>query len=70
MIKLDIREYCQDCLEFDPCISVTDRSDLLYVDNKPYGFIGDTIVKCKNRYKCETLYKNLKRDERSKNNGQ
>lgn len=68
MIKLDVCEYCQDCLEFDPC--VTDRPDLLYVDNKPYGFICDTIVKCKNRYMCETLYKYLKRDERSKNNGQ
>ena len=43
MIKLDVCEYCQNCMEFEPC--VTARPELLYVDNGPHGFIGDTIVK-------------------------
>lgn len=67
MIKLDVCEYCQNCVEFEPC--VTARPDLIYVDNEPHGFIGDTIVKCKNFYKCEALYRYLKRSEENKNNG-
>ena len=66
MIKLDVREYCQNCVEFEPC--VTARPELLYVDNEPHGFIGDTIIKCENCYKCENLYRNLKRNEENKNN--
>ena len=65
MIKLDVCEYCQDCMEFEPC--VTARPNLFYVDNKPHGFIGDTIVKCENCYKCEALYRYLKRSEENKN---
>lgn len=65
MIKLDVCEYCQNCVEFEPC--VTDRPELLYVDNKPHGFIGDTIVQCENRYKCEALYRYLKRSEENEN---
>ena len=61
MIKLDVCEYCQNCVEFDPC--VTARPELLYVDNEPHGFIGDTIVKCKNCYKCAALYRYLERSE-------
>jgi hypothetical protein len=67
MIKLDVCEYCQNCMEFEPC--VTARPELLYVDNGPHGFIGDTIVKCNNCSKCEVLYKYLKRSEENKNNG-
>lgn len=67
MIKLDVCEYCQNCMEFEPC--VTARPKLLYVDNKPHGFIGDTIVKCKNCYKCEVLYRYLERSEENKNDG-
>ena len=65
MIKLDVCEYCQNCMEFEPC--VTARPELLYVDNEPHCFIGDTIVKCKNCSKCEVLYKYLKRSEENEN---
>ena len=65
MIKLDVCEYCQNCVEFEPC--VTARPELLYVDNEPHGFIGDTIVKCKNCHKCEALYRYLKRSEENEN---
>ena len=61
MIKLDVCEYCQNCMEFEPC--VTARPNLFYVDNEPHGFIGDTIVKCENRYKCAALYRYLERSE-------
>ena len=64
MIKLDVCEYCQNCTEFEPC--VTARPDLIYVDNEPHGFIGDTIVKCENCYKCAALYRYLERSEENK----
>ena len=64
MIKLDVCGYCQNCTEFEPC--VTARPALIYVDNEPHSFIGDTIVKCKNCYKCAALYRYLERSEENK----
>lgn len=59
MIKLDIREYCQDCTDFEPQVA-----------QKPAQFaslsgdicvLGDTIVECEHRRHCETLCNHLKR---------
>lgn len=60
MIKLDVCEYCSNCLEFEP--QVTQRPELLYINGEPHGFIGDTIVKCEDRFKCEVLYNHLKKE--------
>lgn len=62
MIKLDIREYCQACTEFEPL--VTQRPEQL---NRDFGgylcFCGDTIVECEHRRNCEALYNYLKRSD-------
>lgn len=62
MIKLDIREYCQACTEFEP--RVTQRPEKL---NRDFGgdlcFYGDTIVECEHRRHCEALYNYLKRSD-------
>lgn len=59
MIKLDVREYCKSCLEFKPI--VTERPSFLFANDAWLGSIGDTIVQCENRYKCEILYNHLKK---------
>lgn len=59
MIKLDVCEYCHDCLEFEP--QVTRRPGLLITNDAPSDFIGDTVVNCENRFKCEVLYNHLKK---------
>ena len=52
MIKLDIREYCQDCAKFEPQVA-----------QRPTQFASlcDTIVECENTRQCEALYNHLKR---------
>lgn len=62
MIKLDVHEYCQCCLEFEPV--VIERPDCLYVDNSLSGLVGDTIVKCENHDKCKTIYNHLKKENK------
>nr|DAD57991.1 MAG TPA: hypothetical protein [Caudoviricetes sp.] len=66
MIKLNVCEYCHGCLEFEP--QVTQRPELLLANNAPRGFIGDTVVQCENRYKCEVLYNFLKKENTNAEN--
>ena len=41
MIRLNVFEYCQSCVEFSP--QVIQRPEQLCTDNRSY-FCGDTIV--------------------------
>lgn len=66
MIKLDVREYCQSCVEFEP--RVTQRPEMLNIDFCDFSFYGDTVVECENRYKCEVLYNRLKKENENAEN--
>ena len=59
MIELNVREYCQACMEFDP--QVTRRPDQFYRNDGKCIVCGDTIVECANGRHCEALYNYLKR---------
>ena len=59
MIKLDIREYCQDCAKFEP--QVAQRPAQFPSLSGDICVLGDTIVECENRRQCEALYNHLKR---------
>ena len=59
MIKLDIREYCQDCTDFEP--QVAQRPAQFASLSGNIGVIGATIVECEHRRHCETLYNDVKR---------
>ena len=50
MIKLSVREYCQSCTEFDPDV---EYPTTVRTTNGSGKEIGDTIIRCKNRDKCE-----------------
>lgn len=52
MIKLEVKEYCHGCTEFDPDIK---RPETLYVGNESYTSIGDTIIRCEHREKCDRI---------------
>lgn len=55
MIKLDIRPYCNDCLDFEPDV---ERPNTMHSDYELY-ICGDTVVRCENRDKCERIRKHL-----------
>ena len=63
MIKLDVREYCQSCDDFEPI--VTQRQAQLNTDYGETFSYGDTIVDCRYRHLCEGIYNHLKK---AKNN--
>lgn len=57
MIKLDIYDFCQDCMEFEP--RVAHRPSQL---NSNFG--GDTIIECERRRNCEAVQEYLKKGEK------
>ena len=59
MIRLNVFEYCQSCVEFSP--RVTQRPEKLDTDNRSY-FCGDTIVECQYRCRCEAISNYLKEE--------
>ena len=59
MIKLDIREYCQDCTDFEPQVAQR-PSQFASLSGDTRAF-GDTIIEVEHRRHCEALYDHLKR---------
>jgi len=56
MIELDVRSYCQDCLQFKP---YADRNDIY---NRGKIWYTDTLVRCVDAYHCEMMYGKLKKE--------
>ena len=57
MIFLEVQPYCQNCLDFQ---AVVEHPDTLYASGEIVER-GDTIVRCANRRRCESLVRYLKR---------
>ena len=55
MIRVDVEDYCQSCMDFSPDIIPPQRS---FSDN---GVVKqtDTIIQCKRRKRCETMIRFL-----------
>lgn len=54
-IKLEVREYCSNCMDF---VADVERPFRLHGDNEPI-YQSDTIVRCKQRGKCEAIRRHL-----------
>lgn len=54
-IKLEVENYCEDCLYFEPDIIAPIMTT-------------DTVVRCKNRYGCAHVARYL-REEKERQNG-
>lgn len=61
MIKLDVCSYCQDCTDFEP--QVAQKPAKFASLSGDIFILGDTIVECEHRRRCETLYNHLKRSD-------
>lgn len=68
MIKLQVQEYCHQCIKFEP--EVTDRPETYTYHDEftdPLGLrptertMGDTIVRCVHRDLCENLHSFFKK---------
>ena len=56
MIELDVRSYCQDCLQFKP---YADRNDIY--DGTVICYTN-TVVKCVDADRCEAIYEKARKD--------
>lgn len=56
MIRLEVESYCHECPYFEAEVK---NPQVLYADFEIYEIVGDTIVTCRYKYRCELLKKNL-----------
>lgn len=73
MIKLDIKDYCENCPDFRPEVD----KETVYMENfedplEP-ARICETIITCEYAKRCECIYKKARKqaekDFKEKNNG-
>jgi len=57
MIKVEVEEYCQQCLDFEPEV---EKPVAAYTDSDRYIYFGDTIVRCEYRHRCKTMAQHIK----------
>lgn len=66
MIRVEVEEYCQFCLDFEPEASLP---DLLYSsDREEPIIIGDTVVRCKYRERCHNIERYVKQTMKKREN--
>lgn len=58
MIRLEVEEYCQDCLDFLPDVKKPTRYEDFYGEDT---VIGDTYVRCSNRKRCDAIKRFLEK---------
>lgn len=59
MIRLEVKDFCQNCVEFDPETTVSERS---YCGMTRMEIEANTIVTCRNAQKCNRLYEFIKKE--------
>lgn len=62
-IKLQVREYCMDCLEFEADVTKPERTTL-YGEGETLTVQSDTVVKCKYATRCHNLVRYLNRQNK------
>lgn len=62
MITLDVKPYCQSCLDFEPDV---EKPEKLYGESIEY-IISDTVIRCRYRKRCEAIKRYL--DKQKENN--
>ena len=62
MIKLDVEEYCQECLDFCPDVNKPERLVL----NDGTSVYSDTIIQCKYRKRCAGIKRFLENQSKEK----
>ncbi len=60
-IRLEVQQYCSNCLDFEPDVTKPERVNLYSHDVPVYGTFGDTIIHCKNANRCASLVRYLNR---------
>ena len=62
MIRLDIKEYCDWCCDFEPDVTAPEK---LYMGEAIV--MGDTIIRCTHAKRCEAIKRYLMRQDATYN---
>lgn len=62
MIRVEVQDYCQSCLEFEPDV---ERPTLLYARNKVVEQT-DTVIRCEHHKRCENIKRFIKELEKDR----
>lgn len=66
MIRLDVQDYCQQCLEFTPDVEMPQKAYGLNSDGSEIEFVlSDTVVRCRYRKRCEAIKRYLDKQKES-----
>lgn len=60
MIKLEVGEYCNDCLDFTADVEKTRFTGDDFFGEEVTSFC-ETVIRCKNRNRCRALLRYLER---------
>lgn len=58
MIKIEVEDYCQNCLDFEADVAKPER---LYSGCEPVTIFGDTVVRCEYRKRCASIKRYLEK---------
>lgn len=61
MIRIDVEEYCQQCLDFSPEVT---RPERIYTDGQ--CLMSDTIIQCEYRKRCAGIKRFLDQQMRER----
>ena len=56
MIRLETRPYCESCMDFEADV---DKPSVLIGSDGVFEIVGDIVVRCKNRERCERIRNHL-----------
>lgn len=72
MIRLDVQEYCHNCLDFEADVQAPEKQyidDLTrFINNMDSNIrISDAIVRCAHRNRCAAIKRYLEKEKEKKN---
>ena len=65
MIRVDVEDYCQQCLDFNPDVT---KPEKLYSGDGDIT-LGDTVIQCKYRKRCAGIKRYLENQSKSEVSG-
>ena len=59
MIRVEVRDYCHDCFDFEANVQGAEEYQ---INGKPSGQT-DTIIRCRQRNRCENIRKYIEKEQ-------
>ena len=61
MIRVDVKEYCESCCDFDADVTKPEKIEIYNIDGVRDIVMSDTIIRCSHSRRCEAIKRYLDR---------